>query len=80
MQRLTEREVETADKLRVEKLKQTMDALTEKEKFSSNGFWKLKKAIAKKKSSPKINIFSVILFWYKQREYVRYLNCTYIRI
>ena len=55
MQRLIEREVETVDKQRVEKLKETIDTLTEKEKFSPNGFWKLKKSVAKKKSSPKLN-------------------------
>ena len=43
------------DKQRVEKLKQTIDTLTDKEKFSPNGFWKLKKTMAKKSSSPKLN-------------------------
>ena len=55
MQRLIEREVETVDKLRAEKLKQTIDTLTDKEKFSPNGFWKLKKSVTKKNSSPKLN-------------------------
>ena len=40
MERLIEREVETIDRSRVEKLKQTIDSLTEEEKFNPNGFWK----------------------------------------
>ena len=55
VQRLIEREVETVDKSRVEKLKQTIETLTDKEKFSPNGFWKLKKSVAKKNSTPKLN-------------------------
>ena len=55
MHRLIAREVETLDKSRVEKLKQTIDSLTEEEKFSPNGFWKLKKRMARKSSSPKLN-------------------------
>ena len=55
MHRLIEREVEAVDKLRAEKMKRTIDTLTEKEKFSPNGFWKLKKSIAKNQSSPKLN-------------------------
>ena len=55
MQHLVEREVEKLDLQRVEKLKKNMDTLTEKEKFSPNGFWKLKKAVAKKNSSPKLS-------------------------
>ena len=55
MHRLIEREVEAVDKLRTEKMKRTIDTLTEKEKFSPNGFWKLKKSIAKNQSSPKLN-------------------------
>ena len=55
MHRLVEREVETADKFRVQKLKKTIESLTEKEKFSPNGFWKLKKSVAKKNPCPKLN-------------------------
>lgn len=55
MQHLMERETEKLDLQRVEKLKQTIDTLTEREKFSPNGFWKLKKAVAKKSSAPKLN-------------------------
>ena len=55
MQRLIQKEVETVDRSRVERLKQTIDTLTEEEKFSPNGFWKLKKKIAKKNPSPKLN-------------------------
>ena len=55
MKRLIEREVETVDKQRAEKLKQTIDTLTDKEKFSPNGFWKLKKSVTKKNSFPKLN-------------------------
>ena len=55
LQHLLEKEVERMDKMRVEKLKQTIDTLTDKEKFSPNGFWKLKKTMAKKNSTPKLN-------------------------
>ena len=55
LERLIKRDVETVDKSRVERLKETIDSLTEQEKFSPNGFWKLKKKVTKKSPSPKLN-------------------------
>ena len=55
MQRLVEKEVQKIDMSRVKVLKETIDMLTNDEKFSPNGFWKLKKKINKKGSSPKLN-------------------------
>ena len=54
MQRLIQKEVESVDKSRVEELKKTIDNLTEEEKFSPNGFWKLKKKLSPKSSTPKL--------------------------
>ena len=55
MKRLMEREVEKLDNQRVEKLKQTMESLSDKDKFSPNGYWRLKKSIAKKNTAPKLS-------------------------
>ena len=55
MQHLVEKEVQKLDRIRVEKLKKTIDMLTNDEKFSPNGFWKIKKTISRKGGAPKLN-------------------------
>ena len=55
MQRLVQKEVESVDKSKVEELKRTIDNLTEEEKFSPNGFWKIKKKLNPKSSTPKLD-------------------------
>ena len=47
LERLIEKESNQMAECRAEKLKRTMEQLTEKDKFSPNGFWKAKKAVKK---------------------------------
>ena len=47
LERLIEKETNQMAECRAEKLKRTMEQLTEKDKFSPNGFWKAKKAVKK---------------------------------